>query len=259
MFHRGSTPVLGLAEAEEILGDKAELPHYRDEIRRFRPDAVIDCIGCTPTDGAKVIETFKGWSGRFVFLSSCDVYRAHAVLNRTTNEPVQKAPLQEDSPLRTNSFPYRGLAAGPDDWPYNYDKIPIERMLLEEPAFRTAVLRLPAVYGPRDYQLRVWEYLRKMDAQRKAIIVSESLSKWQWSRGYVENIAAAVSHVLRYEPAPLGIFNLSDPIVLTEKEWIQQIAQTAGWDGPILIMPDDRLLAPLKLPYNFAQDWSIDE
>ncbi|SRR5258708_39584382 len=40
-----------------------------------------------------------------------------------------------------------GLAAGPDDWRYNYDKIPIERMLLEEPAFRTAVLRLPAVYG----------------------------------------------------------------------------------------------------------------
>jgi hypothetical protein len=63
-----------------------------------------------------------------------------------------------------------GLAAGPDDWRYNYDKIPIERMLLEEPAFRTAVLRLPAVYGPRDYQLRVWEYLRKMDAQRKLLL-----------------------------------------------------------------------------------------
>ncbi|SRR5260221_7659876 len=69
VFHRGSTPVQELTEVEEILGHKAELPHYRDEIRRFRPDAVIDCIGYTPADGSKVIEAFKGWSGQFVFLA----------------------------------------------------------------------------------------------------------------------------------------------------------------------------------------------
>jgi len=35
---------------------------------------VIDCIGYTPSDGAKIVETFKGWLERLVFLSSCDVY-----------------------------------------------------------------------------------------------------------------------------------------------------------------------------------------
>jgi nucleoside-diphosphate-sugar epimerase len=87
----------------------------------------------------------------------------------------------------TNAFPYRNSGANPNDWRYAYDKIPIERLLLEEPAFQATVLRLPAVYGPRDYQGRVWEYLRRMDAGRKAIVVSESLSNWRWSRGYVEN------------------------------------------------------------------------
>jgi nucleoside-diphosphate-sugar epimerase len=45
-----------------------------DEFRRFRPEAVIDCIGYTSPAGAKIVETFKGWLERLVFLSSCDVY-----------------------------------------------------------------------------------------------------------------------------------------------------------------------------------------
>jgi nucleoside-diphosphate-sugar epimerase len=125
-------------------------------------------------------------------------------------------------------------------------------MLLEEPAFQTTVLRLPAVYGPRDYQRRVWEYLRKMDAGRKTIVVSESLSNWRWSRGYVENVAAAVSHVLTYKPAAVGVFNLSDPVVVSQQAWIERIAEVAAWDGNIVILPDDQLPPTLRLPYNFA-------
>jgi nucleoside-diphosphate-sugar epimerase len=258
VFHRGSTPLQELSGIEEILGEKAELLGFHDEFRRFRPKAVIDWIGYTPSDGAKIVETFKGWAERLVFLSSSDVYRAHAVLHRSTDEPLQTTPLHEGSPLRTNAFPYRKPGANPDDWGYDYDKIPIERLLLAEPAFQATVLRLPAVYGPRDYQGRVWEYLRRMDAGRKAIVVSESLSNWRWSRGYVENVAAAVSHVLTYQPAAVGVFNLSDPVVLSQKAWIERIAEAADWDGKIVILPDDQLAPPLRLPYNFTQDWSID-
>jgi nucleoside-diphosphate-sugar epimerase len=48
------------------------------------------------------------------------------------------------------------------DWQYDYDKIPIERMLLAEAEVRTTIFRLPAVYGPRDYRLRVWELCPKV-------------------------------------------------------------------------------------------------
>jgi nucleoside-diphosphate-sugar epimerase len=258
VFHRGSMPLVELSGIEEILGDKTKLPDFRDDFRRFRPDAVIVCIGYSPSDGAKIVETFKGWLVRLIFLSSCDVYRAQAVLHRSTDDPLQNTPLHEGSPLRTNAFPYPKPGADPDDWRYDYDKIPIERLLLEELAFQTTVLRLPAVYGPRDYQRRVWEYLRKMDAGRKAIVVSESLSNWRWSRGYVENVAAAVSHALSHQPPAVGVFNLSDPVVLSQQAWIESIAEVAAWDGNIVILPDDQLPPPLRLPYNFAQDWSID-
>jgi nucleoside-diphosphate-sugar epimerase len=258
VFHRGSTPLESVDGVSEIRGDKADLPSYRDRFCQFGPDFVIDCIGYTEVDGARLIETFAGVVPRLIFLSSCDVYRAHAVLNRSSNDLLQETPVSEDSPLRTNAFPYRNQASGPEDWRYDYDKIPIERMLVAHPGLKTTVFRLPAVYGPRDYQLRVWEYLRKMEAGRKAILLSESLSNWFWGRGYVENIAAAIGYFVSKEPASSAIYNLSDPIALSQKQWVQRIGQIAGWTGRIVVVSDDQLPDPLKLPYNFAQNWTID-
>jgi nucleoside-diphosphate-sugar epimerase len=258
VFHRGSTQREGLDFVSEILGEKENLSSYRDRFRDFRPDVVIDCIGYTEADGRRLMQTFSGWLPRLIFLSSCDVYRAHAVLHRATNDPVQVTPLTEDSPLRTNIYPYRKYVTGPEDWRYDYDKIPIERTLLAHLGLDTTVFRLPAVHGPRDYQLRVWEYLRKMEAGRKVILLPETFSNWLWGRGYVENIAAAIRHFLSKETTCSAIFNLGDPVALSQKEWVEQIAGIANWTGEITIVPDEQLPDPLKPAYNFAQHWTID-
>ncbi len=60
VFHRGSTPLEGLDGVSEIRGDKTDLPSYRDRFCQFGPDFVIDCIGYTEADGARLIETFAG-------------------------------------------------------------------------------------------------------------------------------------------------------------------------------------------------------
>jgi nucleoside-diphosphate-sugar epimerase len=258
LFHRGSNPLEGLDGVQEILGQKSNLLSYRDQFREFRADLVIDCIGYTQADGERLIEVFAGLVPRLIFLSSCDVYRAHAVLHRATNEPLQATPLTEDSPLRINIFPYRGYASGPDDWRYDYDKIPIETKLLAQPELDTTIFRLPAVYGPRDYQLRVWEYLRKMEAGRKEIVLPLGFSNWFWGRGYVKNIAAAICHFLSKDSTSPPVFNLGDPVALSQEQWVEHIAGIAGWKGKVVIVPDDQLPDLLEAPYNFAQNWTID-
>jgi nucleoside-diphosphate-sugar epimerase len=256
-FHRGFTAMEGLEGLSEILGDKTDLPKYGDRFRNFGPDVVIDCIGYTEADGYRLIETFAGLVPRLIFLSSCDVYRAHAVLHRVTDEPIQATPLTEASPLRTNLFPYRSYASGPDDWQYDYDKIPIESMLLAQPKLQTTILRLPAVYGPRDYRLRVWEYLRKMEAGRQAIVLASTLSNRCWGRGYVKNIAAAICHSLSKDATSSAVFNLADPVALSQQPWIKHIGQVAGWMGKIVIVPDNELPGSLRVPFNAAQNWTI--
>jgi nucleoside-diphosphate-sugar epimerase len=258
VFHRGLTPIEGIDGVGEILGEKTDLPKCRERLREFGPEQVIDCISYTEADGTRLLETFAGEVPQLIFLSSCDVYRAHAVLTRSTDEPLQVSPLTEESPLRTNAFPYRDKASNPDDRRYHYDKIPVERMLLAESSWQTTGFRLPAVYGPRDYQFRVWEYLRRMEAGRKLVLLSESFSNWVWGRGYAGNIAAAICHCVARPSASNAIYNLSDPVALSQEEWIQHIARIAEWPGRIVIVPDEQLPDALKRPYNFAQDWTID-
>ena len=49
------------------------------------------------------------------------------------------------------------------------------------------------IYGPHDYQHRVHQYLRRMDDGRPAIVVSDQMARWRWTRDYVENTAAAIA------------------------------------------------------------------
>jgi nucleoside-diphosphate-sugar epimerase len=258
LFHRGVTPRDGLEGVEEIFGDRRRLPSYRWQFQQFAPEIVIDCIGYTTRDGSNLIEAFRDKVHRLIFISSCDVYRAHAVLHRATDEALQETPLLEDSPLRTNPFPYRTLASGADDWKYDYDKIPVERMLLNESGLPTTVFRLPAVYGPRDYQISGRGILEQdAGGPRRNSIRGKSQqmamepgirAKYRF-RHCSQSVASA-------ERA--RCFNLADPIAFSEQEWVRQIARAAGWTGKILVVPDEDLPPELRHPYNFAQDWTTD-
>jgi nucleoside-diphosphate-sugar epimerase len=73
-----------------------------------------------------------------------------------------------------------------------------------------------------------------------------------------ENIAAAISHCLNKESTSSAVFNLGDPVALSEARWVEHIAGMAGWQGKIVIVPDDQLPDPLKVPFNATQNWTID-
>lgn len=120
------------------------------------------------------------------------------------------------------------------------------------------VLRLPAVYGPGDRQRRLFSYLKRMDDRRPAILLSEGQARWRWSRGYVENVAAAIALAVVDERAAGRIYNVAEPEALPEAEWVQQIGQAAGWSGQVVTVPEDRLPLALRSDYRWEQDWFVD-
>src|SRR5262249_33278795 len=115
-------------------------------------------------------------------------------LRRVSAVPPDPCPLAEDALLRENLYPYRAHAPGPADPMFDYEKILVERVVLSDPGLPGTVLRLPMVYGPGDPQHRLFPYLKRMDDRRPAILLTEGQAGWRWTRGYVENIAAAVAH-----------------------------------------------------------------
>ncbi len=110
------------------------------------------------------------------------------------------------------------------------------------------VLRLPAVYGEGDYQHRLALELRRMDDGRPAILLDERLAGWRWTRGYVENAAAAVALAATDERAAGRIYNVGEEDALSYAGWLRAVGRAAGWTGEVIAVPPDRLPKPLRPP-----------
>src|SRR5205823_7436702 len=160
---------------------------------------------------------------------SVDVYRAYERFRKADPGPPDPAPLTEGSPLRDKLYPYRSMAKSADEFMYHYDKILMEREVMSRPeALPVTVLRLPMVYGPGDYQHRLFPYLKRMDDGRPAILLPEGWAQNRVSRGYVEGVAAAIVLAVLDDRATGRVYNVAEPEALSELEWVRRIGEAVG-------------------------------
>jgi nucleoside-diphosphate-sugar epimerase len=149
-------------------------------------------------------------------------------------------------------FPYRQKAQGPDDFLYNYDKLPVERAVFGDPDLPGTVLRLPMVHGPGDPFGRLFPYLIRMDDRRPSIVLDERMARWKCPRGYVENVATAIALAVMDDRAESRIYNVAEPVAFTEAEWVRAIGQVVGWRGEIVTVASGRI------PLSYGVEQSID-
>src|SRR5262249_6513977 len=254
LFHRGQTRADLSPTVVTILGDRKNLPDFTSEFQRLAPQIVIDMVAYTEQDASDLVQTFMGRARRIIVLSSMDVYRPYEGLRGGSDDVPDPRPATEDAPLRRTLFPYRGLAKGPDDLLYHYEKILVERGVAGSLDLPATVLRLPAVYGPGDDQHRTFEYLKRIDDRRPAVLLNEIRASWRWSRGYVENVAAAVVLAATDERAAGRTYNVGEREARTEAEWVRRIGRAAGWAGEVVSLPEEQLPGHLKTPF----DWRYD-
>jgi nucleoside-diphosphate-sugar epimerase len=253
VFHRGQTEVSLPPTVQHIFGDRRALPAFAASFRQFSPQVTLDVIPYSEQDALTLMQTLRGITERVVALSSQDVYRAYGIFTRLEEGIPETAPYDEDAPLRTRLYPYRAHARGTDELSYRYEKILVERAVMNEPELPGTILRLPQVNGPGDRQHRLFDYLKRMDDGRRTILLGEAQYGWRWTRGYVENVAAAIALAVTDDRAARQIYNLGEPEALTEAEWVRAIGSAAGWDGEIVAMPEGVMPAHLAAPYDWRQ------
>ncbi len=244
VFNRGRTAATLPEGVERITGERARIEDARESFRVFGPDVAIDMYAMTEEDARLANAGLRGIVGRVVAISSMDVYRAYDRLRRAYPGPPDPVPLTEESPLRDHLYPYRGehRPAGIDR-PYfhDYDKIMVERVVMGNPEMPGTVVRLPMVYGERDGQHRYWQYLKRMDDGRPAIVLNDRVAEWCCTWGFVDNIGDAIALVATDERAAGRIYNLGEPNHPTTAELVREIAAVVGWVGDIVTVPDDKL------------------
>jgi nucleoside-diphosphate-sugar epimerase len=235
VFHRGQTQAELPASVHHIYGDRRRLAASADELRRFEPEVVLDMFPMTGEDVGAMLEAMRGVARRMVAISSQDVYRAYGRAIGIEPGPPDPLPLAEDAPLRARLFPYRGdphrgSVAGAE----TYEKMLAERVVLSDPHLAGTVLRLPMVYGPRDPQHRLFDYLKRMDDGRGSILLDESLARWRWTHGYVQNVADAIALAVVDERAAGRVYNVGEPYAFGRAAWIREIGRAAGWVGEVV-------------------------
>ena len=262
LFHRNLDESFH-PELNHILGDRNHLADYAEAFRRVCPEVVVDFILSSGRRAQELMATFKGLARRLVALSSMDVYRACGIFHGLETGPLQTVPLTEDSDLRTKLQTYpremieslRGLMQWVD---LEYDKIPVEQAILSDPELPGTILRLPFVYGTGDPLHRFFPIIKRIDDGRKVILMDEAAAQWRAPWGYVENVAAAIVAAITSEQAGGRIYNVAEPYGLNELEWTRKIAEAAGWQGEIKIVPSGLLPAHIKRKGNLQQHWLPD-
>lgn len=260
VFHRGQSKIVLPDGVLQIQGDRHALADSLPEFRSFAPDVVVDFLLASERQAITTMDTFRGIAGRMVALSSGDVYRAIAVMYGF-DTGLQPVPLTEESDLRMHK-PYspERLVMLREVFPWlgdDYDKIPVERVVMADTGLPATVLRLPMTYGPGDRLHRLHPILKRIDDARPAILIQEDAAEWRGPRGYVENVAAGIVLAATSSHAAGRIFNIAEPEAFSEREWAQRIGRLAGWNGSVLSVSKEHTPAHLRVPYNSAQHWTM--
>ncbi len=248
IFHRGKTEADLPSNVRHIHGDFTEFNNYVDDLRALAPEVVLDMVPFREEDAGRV-KAFEGVARRIVAISSQDVYRAFGRLWRTEPGLPDQMPLTEDSPLR-EKLSERGL---------EYNKTAIEREVMNNTDLPATILRVPATHGPGDAQHRLFYYIKRMDDNRRAILINQAQANWQWARGYVEDVAYAITLAVTDKRAANRIYNVAYEKTFTEAEWIRQIAYVVGWQGEVLTLPDEQLPPGLRSDsFDLSQQFVVD-
>jgi nucleoside-diphosphate-sugar epimerase len=261
VFQRGRTSAALPPGVREVRGDRNALAEHAATLRALAPEVVLDVVLSSERQARALMDLFRGLAARVVALSSQDVYRACGVLHGLEPGPPEPVPLTEGSPLRTrlNTYPPSSIAvlkrvfAWLDD---EYDKIPVERAIMGDPALPGTVLRLPMVYGPGDPLHRLFPIVKRVDDGRPALLLDERMAQWRGTRGFVDNVAAAIVLAVTRTEAAGRVYNVGDPDSHTEMEWTRAVARAAGFGGDVVALPADLTPPHLLPPGNTAQHWT---
>lgn len=240
----------------DVRGDRNDPDQIARIAGQHKCDALIDLIAYEPAGTIALCNRLRDVIGRYVLISSADVYRNYGGLHRRENVKPIEASLSEDAPLRTQLYPYRTNpprpADDPDAWQDQYDKIPIERALTDP---HTTIVRLPMVYGPGDRNRRFRWIVSAMQTGDR-LSAPRAWLDWRTTYGHIANVAHAIALCATHANAAGRAYNCGEP-TSSHHEWAARFAAHLNWRGQIVEdegSPIAKRIAALDLRFPLALD-----
>lgn len=241
---RGRHPVDLPAGASFEAADRRDGARLVELFHKHDVDTLIDIFALGLKNTGPVLEAMGAVGGRYLLLSSIDVYSNYGGLLKRETRPIQQEPAREDDPLREFRFPYRMNDRRPqgveDDLFDDYDKIILEEAARADGRFETTVIRAPMIFGPGDKQHR---FKWAIDAVRNGgeIEIDQRAARWPNSYGYIDDVAEAMAQAATSPKAAGRTYNVGQDFVRTPIEWLLTFGVILGKRIEVVeVTPDKR-------------------
>lgn len=226
---------------ERLRADRSNSLQVRDAVRGRSFDLILDATTYTGADSAQAIQIFSGRAGRYVFVSSGQVYLVREGLSRPFREGDYAGPVMPE--------PARDSADHPS-WLYGADKRDAEDAFMAartEADFPVTTLRLPMVASERDHYGRIQGYAaRLLDGGPLLIPEGEGLPL---RHVYVGDVANLITGLAETKAGMGGDYNISFGESMKLDRFIELIAAAAGASPQIVHADRSTLEARGLLPH----------
>ncbi|HKV91036.1 MAG TPA: SDR family oxidoreductase [Candidatus Angelobacter sp.] len=254
-FNRGVTHDDLPEEVERLRGDRTNPRQLKQAFTGKDFDLVVDTALYTGAEAEAVIEMTTGHVGRYVFLSTGQVYLVRIGAQRPYKEedyagPVMPEPSKSDESAHSN-------------WLYGFDKRAAEDVFAlawAEKEFPFTSLRLPMVNSERDHYGRIYGYfLRLQDGGPIVIPEGDGLPV---RHVYGEDVAQAIMKLAGSDVGKGRAYNIGQDETVTLEKALEMLAELMHRQLKIVRVPraelERRGLLPDCSPFSGKWMSSLD-
>lgn len=241
VFNRGQTPDDLPREVKRLHGDRTDRGQLKQALRDGDFDLVIDMTLYAATEAEAVVDLFSGRIGRYIFISTGQVYLVRSGLQRPFREEDYSGPLMQEPPASNVS--------DHQNWTYGIEKRAAEDVFArawEERHFPFTSLRLPIVNSERDHYDRLYGYfLRLRDGGPMVIPEGDGLPL---RHVYGEDVTQAIVRVLAPGVGKGKAYNIGQDETFSLEKFLELAAGLLGFSLSLVRMPREELERQGLLP-----------
>jgi nucleoside-diphosphate-sugar epimerase len=255
VVNRGQTRDDLPAEVERLRGDRTDPQQLKKALGGREFDLVIDTTLYTGAEAKAVVEVFTGRVGRYLFLSTGQVYLVRLGAKRPFKEEDYDGDVMEEPPP-SDEYTH-------SNWLYGADKRAAEDVFARawaETNFPFTSLRLPMVNSERDHYDRIYGYsLRLQDGG--PILIPEG-DGHPVRHVYGEDVVQAIIRLTEGDLGKGRAYNIGQDETVTLEEFLALLAELMH--RPLRIVPvprrelESRGLLPECSPFSGKWMSSLD-
>ena len=205
------------ADIEQAHCDRDDAVGFKAKMAQLRFDVVIDMILYNARQAEEAVVALQGMCQHYFMLSTRSVYAGNVT-----------SPIRESDHLETNP-----------EVAYGFNKAQAEQVLLrahQQQGFPATILRLPAVYGEYDYQIRERYFIKRFLDKRTQMLLPDGGCGVN-QREYAGNIAAQLAFLLQ-KPESIGqIYNTGHAKVQTYRALVEEAMSIMSHHATLYSVP----------------------